>query len=75
MPIIKQNDVIDVIYETICGYEPEQAFKILELYRAKRLISIEWILDWHIGCPEGSIGKMIRDWERENNATVDNGFI
>ena len=47
MPIMKQNDdlLIDVIYDTVCGYKPEEAFKILEMVRARGYIPIEFIQD------------------------------
>ena len=77
MPIIKQNDIIDVIYETICGYEPEEAYKILELYHCKRLIPIEWLInkcnkvdDLGMGIEDWSIKDcyklVLEDWEKEN---------
>lgn len=74
MPIIKQNDIIDVIYETICGYEPEKAYEILELYRTKRLIPIDWIKDYvGPGISDDIFQRnrkfvlnMINDWEKEN---------
>lgn len=69
MPIIKQNDIIDVIYDKICGYEPEEAYKILELYQAKRLIPVEWI-EKKLNCcdninAEIFVKSLIRDWEKE----------
>lgn len=66
MPIIKQNDIIDVIYDTICGYEPEKAYEILELYQAKRLIPIEWIKE-HYGWLTMA-GEIIKGWEAERGA-------
>lgn len=69
MPIIKQNDIIDVIYDTICGYEPEEAYKILELYQAKQLIPIEWIKE-HYGWLTMA-GEIIKDWEKHESRDTE----
>lgn len=41
---ILNNDVIDVIYDTFCGYPLEKAYKILEEYRTGKYIPDEWLL-------------------------------
>lgn len=40
---ILQNDVIDVIYDTICGYPLNEAYEILENHRAGKYIPVEWL--------------------------------
>lgn len=42
MPVIKQNDIVDVVYDTICGYKPEEAFEILKKFRAGAYMPIDW---------------------------------
>ncbi len=73
MPIIKHNDIIDVIYDKICGYEPEEAYKILELYHCKRLIPIEWVDSYCTDCSIDlrdnnvkAIKMLLEDWKKEN---------
>lgn len=69
MKAIKQNDVIDVIYDSIYGYSLEEAFKILEDHRKGVYIPIEWIEEWgwKNGMSESmSLRVMIEDWEKEN---------
>ena len=49
MPIIVENEdnIIDVIYDRVCGYKLSEAVQILEKYRTKQLIPIEWIWKWY----------------------------
>lgn len=84
MPIIKQNDdYIDVIYDTICGFKLDEAMDILEKYRYKQLIPIEWIKRYI--AEEGiypnrellsveqadAIERMVENWEKENAKVTD----
>ena len=86
MPIMKQNDIIDVIYDTICGYKPEEAYQILEKVRAGQYISVEWIKNKKVdfqnenkpfnylrGMQDGfndCIDYLLSEWEKEN-AKID----
>lgn len=74
MKAIKQNDVIDVIYDSIYGYSLEEAFKILEDHRKGVYIPIEWIdgyikrraNDVNIYAEILFISDMVKKWEEEN---------
>lgn len=80
MPIIKQNDYVDVIYDTICGFTLEEVIEILEKYRDKRLIPIDWIENWskqfykyingtkyYMGDGYDSVWDVIDEWRKEND--------
>lgn len=74
MPMIKQNDIIDVIYDSIYGYSLEEAFKILEDHRKGAYIPIEWIEKWFSqfygeqGLEWNKCKRfMLEDWEKEND--------
>lgn len=71
MKAIKQNDVIDVIYDSIYGYSLEEAFKILEDHRKGAYIPIEWIEKQmakreNYGNIANAIGHLLLEWEKEN---------
>ncbi len=40
---ILNNDVIDVIYDSVCGYPLEEAYKILEDHRKGLYIPVDFI--------------------------------
>lgn len=44
--LIWQDDenIIDVVYQTIYGLPVKEALHIVELYQAKQLIPVEWLL-------------------------------
>lgn len=65
---IIQNDIIDVIYDTVCGYPIDEAIKIVEDYQQGKLIPIEWIKKWCGDEPYWSNCAMhlIEDWEKGN---------
>lgn len=67
MKAIKQNDVIDVIYDSIYGYSLEEAFKILEDHRKGAYIPIEWIKQyWDIHrVGNMTIWNMLNAWDEE----------
>lgn len=70
---ILNNDIIDVIYDKICGYPLEEAYKILDNHRNGAYIPIEWIKKYakkggkiaNILFPF-EIEMMLEDWEKEN---------
>ena len=70
---ILQNDVIDVIYDSICGYPLDKAYEILENHSAGKYIPKEWLerkgmilaankYDFSAGV----IRIVIKEWEKEN---------
>ena len=76
MPMIKQNDVIDVIYDSIYGYSLEEAFEILEGHRKGAYIPIEWIekfmnkfrCDMVTSDEYAFLHFMLCEWEKENES-------
>lgn len=81
--LIWQDDenIIDVVYQTIYGLPVKEALHVVELYEAKQLIPIEWILKWAdkncMYCLDYDyptekydgwydINNMLKDWEKEN---------
>lgn len=71
---ILNNDVLDIIYDSICGYPLEEAYKILEDHRRGMYISVEWIekyIDHRLakhGDTWSFINCMMNDWEEENES-------
>lgn len=71
---ILNNDIIDVIYDKICGYPLEEAYKILDNHRNGAYIPIEWIDGYikrkiKVGGMYAEmlyIYDMLKDWEKEN---------
>lgn len=81
MPIIVEDEdkIIDVIYERVCGYKLSEAVQILEKYRTKKLIPVEWIEKWgkkfykningktyYTGDGYDTAWDLLEDWEKEN---------
>lgn len=78
--LIWQDDenIIDVVYQTIYGLPIKEAIHIVKLYQEKQLIPINWIKNyashkasedlidcyWHFW--EDDVLKMVADWEKEN---------
>ena len=73
MRAIKQNDIIDVIYDTWYGLPLEEADKVVHDYVLKKLIPIEWIKAWgdhfinekgyYTGDGYDTIWDMLEEWE------------
>ena len=80
MPIIVEDEdkIIDVIYERICGYKLSEAVQILEKYRTKQLIPVEFIKEQIAKTTDindedefdvlyaGNLGYLLKLWEKEN---------
>lgn len=80
MPMIKQNDVIDVIYDSIYGYSLEEAFKILEDHRKGTYIPVEWLLEKSRKLPFTSekgmyIDEILEEWEEEQASLFEKKII
>lgn len=45
---ILNNDVLDVIYDNICGYPLEEAYKILDEHRVGKYIPVDWLLSLRV---------------------------
>ena len=70
---------MDEIFDTIDGYSLKEVYTILEKYRKKQLIPIEWIEKWgnkffkiihgrrfYTGDGYDTVWDMLDDWEEEN---------
>lgn len=70
---------MDEIFDTIDGYSLKEVYTILEKYRKKQLIPIEWIDKWseqfykvrngkkfYMGEGYDTVWDMLEDWEKEN---------
>ena len=65
---ILNNDVLDVIYDSICGYPLEDAYRILTKHRAGQYIPISFIKecitkgdDWSFD--KDTLWHLIERWE------------
>ena len=71
---ILNNDVLDIIYDSICGYPLEDAYKILEDHRRGMYISVDWIEKWMRKSENTynreQVYEMLSDWEKENEGLV-----
>lgn len=76
MRVIKQDDVIDVIYDSWYGLPLDEADKVVRDYVHRKLIPVEWIKEWiktePLGIeslidPEYTIKAMLYWWEKEND--------
>lgn len=70
---------MDEIFDTIDGFSLKEVYTILEKYRKKQLIPIEWIDKWseqfykvrngkkfYMGEGYDTVWDMLEDWEKEN---------
>lgn len=70
---------MDELFDTIDGYSLKEVYTILEKYRKKQLIPIEWIENWgkkfykvingrthYTGDGYDTAWDMLEDWEKEN---------
>ena len=73
MRAIKQNDIIDVIYDSWYDLPLEEADKVVCDYVNKKLIPIEWIGKWWDKQPpkRDSVFFLLRDWERETGIDAE----
>ena len=64
--LIWQDDenIIDVVYQTIYGLPIKEAIHVVELYQAKQLIPVDWILKKYRG-----------KWEKAEMGRRDFQFI
>lgn len=63
MKAIKQNDIIDVIYDSWYGLPLEEADKVVCDYVHGELIPIEWLKENYGGLQ--IVRYIMKDWERE----------
>lgn len=77
MRAIKQDDILDVIYDSWYGLPLEEADKVVYDYVHKKMIPIEWIVNWitkqtipatHTCDDYEAAEMMLDDWEKENEA-------
>jgi len=76
---------MDEIFDTIDGYSLKEVYTILEKYRKKQLIPIEWIKKWgksekfykvikgiryYTGDGYDTVWDMLEDWEKENEINI-----
>lgn len=76
MKVIKQDDVIDVIYDSWYGLSLDKADKVVYDYTHGKLIPVEWIKQWfnkqyYIYEKEMYLKDMLEDWEAENEIYYD----
>lgn len=70
---------MDELFDTIDGYSLKEVYTILEKYRKKQLIPIEWIEKWgkkfykvingksyYMGDGYDTAWDLLEDWEKEN---------
>lgn len=83
--LIWQDDenIIDVVYQTIYGLPIKEAIHVVKLYQEKQLIPIEWILNKYRGKWEKAemgrrdfqfievIDELLADWGKENEGKTD----
>lgn len=83
--LIWQDDenIIDVVYQTIYGLPIKEAIHVVKLYQEKQLIPIEWLkkfaneralndgMDgyWHFWRTD--LLQMIEQWEKENEGKTN----
>ncbi len=75
------NDVLDIIYDAICGYPLEEAYKILEDHRKGLYIPVEFIQEQIIKTSDitnsdeldilyaGNLGYLLKVWRKRNGHT------
>lgn len=65
--LIWQDDdnIVDVVYQTICGFPVKEAISIIEQYRAGRLIPRDYLLMWRTTHDEFSVARMLDDWDKD----------
>lgn len=76
--LIWQDDenIIDVVYQTIYGLPIKEAIHVVKLYQEKQLIPVDWIKSWAMKNWVKSkkcefdiiVSKLIDDWLEEENA-------
>lgn len=85
--LIWQDDenIIDVVYQTIYGLPIKEAIHVVKLYQEKQLIPVDWIksrkatnvhekYDYVKGCFDGfndCIDTLIMDWKEENEGKTN----
>ena len=73
----KQDDVLDVIYDSWYGLPLEEADKVVCDYVHRKLIPIEWIVKWAWAfMDKNSEGykmamELLHDWEKENDKETE----
>lgn len=79
--LIWQDDenIIDVVYQSIYGLPIKEAMQVIKKYQEKQLIPVEWIEKWsekfykvingkkyYTGDGYDTVWDMMEDWEKEN---------
>lgn len=67
--LIWQDDenIIDVVYQTIYGLPVKEAIQVVKKYQEKQLIPIEWLKRYELAKgQEVRLQDAINKWEKEN---------
>ena len=65
--LIWQSDenIIDVVYQTIYGMPIKEAMSIIKQYQECLLIPRDYLLMWRTTHDEFSVARMLDDWDKD----------